>query len=362
MLFHSSLLPTSWSSFLLVALAGCIYSSEPNDGNLTLSGKTYLLGDAQPTSGVHVTCAGVTSTSDAEGNYELRGIPEGKQILHAERSDCIPSSDTIVLKSSTKRFIYLSLRTTTIWGYVSNVIDGAIQGATVRIADQAVTSDASGRFEFLPIVGTSNTLYVEHPLYSSFETAVALDSARKQVNVTLVRQLTLTPYITEDAYVDESVPDANFGSSKSLLLSTNPPGQSGNQRHFYLKWEFPQLLRDQRVTLQLARLQLLAPAPPASSSVRIYSITSSWAAGSITYNKQPSRGALLESTDARIFVGSYWPVLTTSGISQLIEDFRANRPLFGVVIQGGAPDGATASFNSNEAVLNPPKLTIVLQY
>jgi hypothetical protein len=246
---------------------------------------------------------------------------------------------------------------------VSNAIDGVIQGATLKIGNEAVTSDASGRFEFPPMVGTSNTLTAEHPLYLSSGIQVALDSARKQVNVTLTRQLNLTPIISEDAYVDESQPDANFGSSNSLLLSTNSEGQSGNLRHLYLKWEFPQILKDQRVKLQLARLQLFAsPAPPASSSVRIYAVSSSWAAASITYNRQPLRGALLESIDTPIYIGAYWPLLTNSGISQLIEDLRANRPMFGVMVQGGAPGGEMASFNSNERGLNYPKLTIVVQY
>lgn len=350
----------SWCILSSLSLIGCDHSSEPNNGDLTVSGKTYLLGSVDPTSGVQVTCAGVNSTSDAEGNYELRGIPEGRQILHAERADCLAYSDTIDVTSSTTRFIYLKLRATTIWGYVSNAIDGVIQGATVRIADQTVTSDAAGRFEFAPFVGKSDTLFVSHPLYISSKISVAMDSARKQINVTLTRQQTIAVYGTEDTYVDESRAETNFRHSNSLLLSTNAPGQSGNQRHIYLKWYFPEILRDQRVTLVLGDLSLVSSTQIPQSDVQTFSADSSWTGENITYSNQPPLGALLESTttgDSRVLTA-----LTTSGVNRLLADWRAGRPFYGIVIQGGPSSGNPVAFNSIDAGVNYPRLLILVRY
>jgi len=350
----------AWGFLSSLSLIGCNHSSEPNNGNLTVSGKTYLLGSAEPTSGVAVTCAGVSTTSDALGNYELAGIPEGRQILHAERYDCLAYSDTIDVTSSTRRFIYLTLRATTIWGYVSNAIDGVIQGATLKLVDQTATSDAAGRFEFAPFVGKSDTLFVTHPLYISSKIPVALDSARKQVNVTMIRQQLIILAVTEGAYVDESRAETNFRSSKSLLLSTNSPGQSGNQRHIYLKWYFPEILRDQRAKLVLGDLSLVSPTQIPQSDVQTFYVDSPWTGENITYSNQPSLGALLESTttgDSRVLTA-----LTTSGVNRLLADWRAGRPLYGIVIRGGPSSGSPASFNSIDAGLNFPRLLIIVQY
>jgi len=348
---------------IFLFFAGCSKLTEPGSGGWTVSGKTYLLGSADPISGVVVNCAGLSTTSRGDGSYELHGVPAGKQLITAEMVNCDRYSDTIDVKSDMKRYIYLTLRTTRLWGYVTNAVDGPIAGAAVRMQGNGVNTDASGRYELPPVTGASDTLFVTHALYMPFKMVVPLDSSVKRLDVSLTRQRVIQVKVTEDAYVDESRPDANFGASSTLLLSTNPSGQSGYQKHIYLKVDLPEILRNEDVRILDASLQLMMSSPTPAISVQTYSVAASWTAASITYNTQPARGALLGTeTIGNGFMGRYWSILTTSGISQLIADWRANRPMYGVVVQGG-PSGATpASFYSSELSGGAPKLTIQVQY
>ena len=71
-----------------VALNSCVdrdnAPTEPGPQSWTISGKTHLAGSKDPLSGVLVKCAGLSSTSDAGGSFEIRGVPRGTQILTAE--------------------------------------------------------------------------------------------------------------------------------------------------------------------------------------------------------------------------------------------------------------------------------------
>jgi hypothetical protein len=262
-----------------------------------------------------------------------------------------------------KHFIFLILRTTTIRGYVTNPIDGPIAGALVRMGSNEMSTDASGRYELPPQTGLSDTLFVTHALYLPFQMIVYFDSSEKQVDVSLTTQRNIQVSVTEDAYVDESRPDANFGASSTLLLSSNPSGQTGYQKQIYLKFDLPEYLRDQRVAILTGSLQLMMNSPTPPISVQTYSVGSPWTASSITYNTQPTHGSLLDTeTIGNGLTGRYWVVVGSSGISQLVADWRATGLMYGIVVQGG-PSGATpASFYSTEISGGAPKLTIQVQY
>jgi hypothetical protein len=350
-------------SLSILLFAGCSKSTEPGSGGWTVSGKTYLLGSADPLSGVVVRCAGLSTSSGADGSYRLDGVPEGIQVITAELVNCERYSDTIDVKSDMRRYIYLSLRTTKIRGCVTNAIDGPIAGATVRMQSNGVNTDASGWYELPRMTGVSDTLFVTHTLYMPFRTVVYLDSSEKNVDVSLTRQRVIQVKMTEDTYVDESRPDANFGASSTLLLSTNPSGQSGYQKQIYLKFDLPAILRNEEVRILDASLQLMMSSPTPPISIQTYSVAASWTAASITYNIQPARGSLLGTgIIGSGFMGQYWSVLTTSGISQLVTDWRANRPIYGVVVQGGPSSATPASFYSSELSGGAPRLTIQVQY
>jgi hypothetical protein len=192
---------------------------------------------------------------------------------------------------------------------------------------------------------------------------VLLDLLEKRVDVTLTRQRVIDVYMTEDSYVDESRPDANYGSSSTLLVSTKLSGQSGYLRHVYLKFNFPEILRDQRVLLLTGFLQLTMSSPTPPTTFDTYSVTSPWTAPSITYNIQPTRGSLLEhQTIGGGIAGQSWSVLTTSAISQLLADWRENRAFYGVVLQGGPFSVTPCGFYSSEVTAARPKVRLQVQY
>jgi hypothetical protein len=338
---------------------GCTHSSQPGAGNLSVSGKTYLLGSVTPTSGVLVKCAGVSSTSDVDGTFELSGVPEGKQILTAERADCKPYSDTIDVNSDTRRYVYLRIKTTKIWGYVSNSVDGPIQGASVKLKGYSVVTDATGRYDLPPVTGSSDTLVVTRTPYIVSTMVIALDSAQKQVNVALIKQEFIYVPFAEATYVDQARPDVSFGTSSSLLLSSNPLNQTGNERNIYLRWDFPAILQDQRKTVYSGVVQLSGSLSGSVWAIQTYALTSAWSASSLTYLTQPSRGVLLETVNVGGYTG-YYSILSASSVLQMINDWRANKPFFGVVILGGPTSGAPLSF-ANGGV-NYLRLVIVLRY
>jgi hypothetical protein len=345
-------------------LTGCEQPPEPNEGNITVSGETYLRGSADPTSGVTVKCAGLSTISGTDGAYCLVGVPEGRHVLSAEREDCLAYSDTITVTSNTKQYIYLTLkppRTCRIWGYISNPVDGPIAGGTVRMQDNVVSSDSSGRYELPPMLYHSDTLFVSRKGYVSSTFGVSLDSSQKQIDVSLVARQIITVNVSEDAYVDERNPAVNFGSSLFLLLSSNAPGQRGNERNIYLNWEFPQILRDERRTVTDAALQLILSSVIAASAVETYLVASFWSGADITYSTQPIRGAIIGTTTTdpktKLVVA-----LSTPAVNQLLADWRAHRPSYGVVVQGGPSSGTPASFNSTELGYFPAILRVTLQY
>ncbi len=347
----------------LIVFSACENSTEPAREGWVVSGTTYLLGSANPISDVTIKCAGMTAKSGTDGSYRLEGVPEGKQILTAERQDCDKYIDTVEVKSDTRRYIYLSVRTTKLWGYVTNTIDGPVEGAMVKMQKNGVYTDASGRYELPRIAGMSDTLFVTHPVYLPYSAVVSLDLLEKRVDVTLTRQRMIDVNMTEDSYVDESRPDATYGSSSTLLLSTKVFGVSGYLRHVYLKFNFPEIVRDQRVMLLTGYLQVTMSSPTPPMTIETYSIASPWTAPTITYNIQPTRGPLLEHlTIGNGISGQSWSILTTSAISQLLADWRGNRAFYGVVLQGG-PFGVTpCGFYSSEVTAARPKLRLQVQY
>lgn len=347
----------------LILSSGCENSVHSPQEGWVVSGTTYLVGSPDPISDVVIRCGGVTAKSRLDGSYSLLGVPGGKQVLTAERQDCDKYVDTIEVKSDTRRYVYLSLRTTKVWGHITNAIDGPVQGATVKMRKYSVATDSSGRYEFPRFTGIYETVSVTHPLYVPYSGYVGLNFSEERFDVKLTRQRVYEVSVTEDSYVDESRPDATFGSSSILLLSTRVFGQFEYLRHVYLGFDLPEILKDERVTLLSANLQLTMSSPTPPITVEVYSVASSWSASGLTYNRQPARGPLLE----RRIVGTgiarqSWSVLTTAGMNQLLAGWRGGLAFYGVVLQGGPPGTTPCGFYSNEVTSSRPKFTLQVQY
>jgi hypothetical protein len=347
----------------ILSSSGCDHTTRPNQGTWTISGKTYLLGSAEPLSGVKVTCAGMSTTSGPDGSYEFRGVPEGTQTITAEKENCEGYSHSVEVTSDRKFYIYLSLKTARLWGYITNVIDGPIPGARVEIHDLVDYTDASGAYELPNVPRWSDTLSVTHPDYTPYKTALSLDTSETRFDVVVTRDRIIEGVVTEDTYVYEYLPNANYSASQYLYLSTNGSNAVNQRRHIYMKFAFPELLRDERISVLEASLRLSIYLQPPSVSYQTYAVASSWSDATLRFPTQPALGVLLASGSVGGGpAGAYYSVLGTDGLNRLLQDWRANRPIYGVTIQGGPEWPGLIGFYSTEGYPYPPKLTFVVHY
>lgn len=350
--------------------AGC----PPNDGPIeikggswTISGKTYLAGSTEPLSGVVVECAGLSSTSGADGYYEIRAVPQGAQTLTAEKVGTQSYSQSIEVSSDVTYYVYLSLMSASLSGFVTNAVDGPIQGARVTIRGLLDITDVSGRYEFSNVPRGIDTLEVSHPHYREFKTSLALDSSGRRFDVILRRDLVLEGSLTMTRYVDALRPNQPYllGPPGRVYLMANSYDSLGQyardvRRYIYINFYLPPLLADPLFLLVEASLQLCTDDAYPSFGLQTYAVMSTWG-GDITFNNQPAVGSLLYSdSTSESPAGRYWAVVRTEGLARLLTEYRANGIVYGIVIKGGGV--GPIGFYSIIADMNKPKLTFKVQY
>ena len=352
---------------LALALTGCTSNSpdQASNGTWRVYGRTYLVASVDPLPGVALKCAGMSTVSGSDGSYEFRGVPAGTQIITAQKSNCEDFSQSIDVRSDTRYYVFLTFNGTALTGRVTNALDGPISSAKLTIDGIVGYSDASGQYQLSDIPHGTDTLYVTHPIYNAYKTALTLNASNQQLDVLMRRDSTIQGTTTLDCYVDESAPTFNFGSS--VLLTLSPNGYDSlahltynhNQRNIYLRFDFPALLTDSRVSVVDANLQIYTTAPYAPFTFQTYSLTSLWNA-TTTFNKQPAIGSLLTFGVAGNYSMTYCLVLRTDGFNKLLADFRATGLNCGIVIQGGG--FPYVSFYSRRSTQLRPKISITMRY
>lgn len=352
-------------SFAL-ALTGCSKDNSPSrasERTWTLYGKTYLVAAVDPLPGVTVKCANVSTVSGPDGAYELRGIPEGTQMITAAKSNCEDFSHSIEVRADTRYYIFLTFNGTRLAGLVTNALDGPVKSARLVIHGIDGYTDASGQFELSDIPHGVDTLYVTHPNYVSYKAALTLSTSDKQFDVVLQRDSVLPGAIWSTKFVYEGQPNqVNFTPTNVVFLSTNNLYVKRNQRNIYIRFEFPSILNDSRVSIVGASLQLCTYAPYPQTPFQTFAVDSHWDDATLSFFNQPSIGSLLFSgTVADSNTVSYWSVLKTDGFQPLLVAYRSNGVSYGVVIQGGreTPTGfysllASSSFR--------PKVTFKVRF
>lgn len=351
------------------AFIGCNKSdnapTQPSERKWTVSGKTYLVGSLDPVAGVIVKCAGLSSTSGADGSYQIREVPEGTQTITAEKPDCDSYSRSIEVKSDITFYVYLGFKSTNLWGFVTNAVDGPIKEARVTMHGFVDYTDISGLYHFTNIPQGTGTLFISHPNYISYDTALSLNASDKQFDIALKRDSIIQITTMSTTYVDESLPKQVFGLPVRLYLRGNGYDSlghyySGIRRYIYIKFIFPEIFRYPSVSIVEASLELCTDGPYPSTEFQTLSVMSSWTYY-ITYNSQPAIGSLLSSG----FVGDsssgkYWTVVGTDGFNQLVSIYRATGQFYGVMIRGGGfyPTG----FYTGITRPNMPKITFKARY
>jgi len=358
--------------FVLLTVVSCNRSkdtpTEPTQASWRISGKSYVAGSTATLPGVVIRCAGLSSASGADGSYEIRGVPGGTQMLTAEKTGCESYSRSIEVNSDLTLFVYLGIQSSNLRGYVTNAVEGPIQGAKVSFGGFVDFTNVSGGYKFLRIPLGTDTIIVTHPAYNGYKSVVSLNTSDRQHDVVLRKDSVIDGRITAAYYVDQSQPSRllpSYPNLDRLYLSSSgydSLGQyhGGVERNIYINFEFPVLLKDNRVSVVEGDLQLCTDAPYTSFTVQTYSLRSLWSY-ELTYNAQPAIGSLLFSASlGGSSPAKYWSVLDTNGWSQLLAEYRTLGLTYGVVIKGGGID--PKGFHSTRSSENRPKITFKVRY
>jgi hypothetical protein len=351
---------------VLLRLVGCAKSSNNPAGSANhvwkVSGRTYYVGSTTKVSGVLLTCAGMTVTSGADGTFEFRDVPGGSQTITAQRSGCDFYSQSLDVNSDLTCYVYLNLRAMSLGGHITNAVDGPVQGAKVTFGGLVSYTDTSGRYQFSNLFRGTYTFSVTHPIYLSYQASFFLISDTVS-DVVLKREVSLDGKIKQDTYVDETSPSTNFSNSTQLYLSQRAYDSSAHVnvsaiRNIYISFSFPDLLLDARYSVVDASLQLFRWDDGPSISFNTYAVSEPWSAGSLTFLQQPLQGPNLYTGS---FSGiGYKTVLGLNALVQLLTEWRAKRPFYGIVIKGG--DYPPAKFDSMEFYSLFPFVTFKVRY
>jgi hypothetical protein len=352
------------------AISGCSKSVDSPAGSgsrtWTISGQTHTLGAIEPLPGVVVTCAGVTTTSGADGAFELHNVPEGTSTITASKTDYDTYSSPIDVKSDVHHYIYMTFDGTDMTGFVSNVVDGPIKGAKVSFRGSVEMTDAAGRYEFASIKHGTDTLFVSHPSYILAKTPVEVRGAVQQLDIVLLRDSLVQVKAGIAKSVSEGQPDVSFFNPLELMyFSTNGYDINGqflgvNRRHIYMYFEVPYLLYDSRVNVLDASIQIHAAFAYFATPFQTFAVGGPWTT-SLTYRTQPALGSLLYSGSiGDSLTTRYWTVLDADGFKQLLKSYRLNGTNYGITVQGGKTD--VTSFHSMYSTQFPPILTVKMRY
>jgi len=367
-----TILTRSLALFLFLALlaGGCTKSSDSpsqsGNGTWTVSGKTTLIGALSPLPGVTVKCGGQSTASGTDGSYELRGVPEGSQVISAEGPNCKQYSKSIEVRSDTRHFIYLDYDGTTLSGYVSNILDGPIQGAIVKVGTLSDLTDQGGRYEISNVPLKSDSLIVTNPRYYSTRSSISPSGPDTHVDFIMQRDTVISGRITADQYVDEAQPNSIFLSTRLILGSNGYVGSTyyGNiRRHIYISFNFPAFMKDPGVTLLDGSLELCTDGPYSAISYDIYALSSNWFYFSLTFNQQPIFGLPLRSGSGSSITGPrYETILTLTELNQLLLNYRSAGLINGLVIQARTGYAISRSYYSMRSTINQPRVSFNVRF
>jgi hypothetical protein len=357
---------------ILVLFALLVGACKENDttaseGTFILTGKTAFIGTTQNIGGVTLKCGGQTTTSAPDGSYELRGVPGGWQILTADGPNCKPFSKPVEIKSNTRYYVYLEFNGTTVSGYVSNFVDGPIQGATVTIGSLYDVTDQSGHYSISDVPLRNDSVVARHPRYATASSFFSPAGPQINADLVLTRDTVVQARITADQYVDERLPTFVLISSR-LTISTDgyigPTYTANNHRHIYMNFDFPPYMRDSRVTLLDGSLELYADGAYGAIKCEVFAVSSPWMTYSLTYNQQPSTGVPLGSAYLPTNASpQYVTILTSAGLQTLLADYRVNGFIYGIKIQAQVSNVISRTFYSTRfASVTSPRVNLKVRF
>jgi len=292
----------------------------------------------------------------------------GRSGHSAEGPNCKPYSKSIDVGSDIRHYIYLEFNGTNLSGYVSNILDGPIQGATVSIGTLSDQTDQGGHYEISNVPLRSDSIIVTHARYYSTRSFLSSAGPDAHLDFSMQRDTIISGRITAAQYVDEAQPNLTPLNTRLMLTSNGYIGSIyyGNiRRHIYLNFDFPAVMKDLRVIMLDGNLELCSDGPYAVLGYEVFSLTSQWIDYSLTFFQQPTFGSNLPATPASSITGAqYVTVLSGAAMHQLLANYRTNGLIYGVVIQANSTTGYSGSqnFYSMRSTINRPRVSFKVRF
>ena len=117
--------------------------------------------------------------------------------------------------------------------------------------------------------------------------------------------MTVTLAAAEDSYVDQNIPDTNYGTNTVIRVRSTTIGNPDHNQRTFARFDtsgIPPSATVVSATLRLFTYQ----APTASRSYDASRVTASWGQGSITWNNQPAVAGSATSTVATGTANDVW--------------------------------------------------------
>jgi hypothetical protein len=164
------------------------------------------------------------------------------------------------------------------------------------------------------------------------------------------QQLTLSP--SDNAYVYDAAPAANFGGASTLLVKTSSPGFN---RNAFLKLNLAPLPANV-ASVQLQLYGLISGGSTSTTAVQtnLYGAAANWGELSVTWNTQPALGALLGSLTATR-TGQWFTLDVTDYVRAALA---AGQTSVGFALHNPTATSPLSDFTANEAATNQPRFVV----
>jgi hypothetical protein len=228
-------LPRSIRALALTLVASTFVMScgDSDDGGptatATVSGLVKAALDGAVIEGATVRIGSATSTTGADGRFELENLPVGTAAITASAPGFEEQTESVSLNAGSNAHDVVLTRqpTATVSGVVTagagSVDAGAIAGASVTILDATVTTDADGRFEIQDVPAGNRTISASAPGFASRSESVVLTAGSN------TRDLVLTPTgvweLRASLPVNNSELAVAEANGKLYLLGGYPPSR-----------------------------------------------------------------------------------------------------------------------------------------
>jgi hypothetical protein len=143
--------------------------------------------------GASVKIGSATATTDADGRFEIGNLPVGDATIttSAPLFDSRSQSVSLIEGANVHDVVLTRQPTATVSGVVTAgagaIIEGAIQGASVKIGGRTVTTGADGRFEIENVAVGNTTISTSAPGFAERSVSVSLVAGPN------TRDIVLTP-------------------------------------------------------------------------------------------------------------------------------------------------------------------------